>query len=224
MAVEIEFLGHATFLVRSGDEVVLIDPFLDGNPSATISADEVACSRIVISHGHADHMADAGAISKRTGSPVHAAFEICEYLGAEEGVEHLEPMNPGGRVVFDGGYVALVQAFHSSSFEGRYMGMPCGVILNIGGKTIYHTGDTALFSDMKLIGELYKPDVALVSAGDRFTMGPGHASRAAEMIGAPVAVPMHYGTWPMLAQDMSGFTPAGVRRELMTPGSVLSVD
>lgn len=224
MAVEIEFLGHATFLVRSGDEAVLIDPFLDGNPSATIGADEVVCSRIVVSHGHWDHMADAGVISKRTGAPVHASFEICEYLGSEEGVESLEPMNSGGRVAFDGGFVALVQAFHSSSYEGRYMGMPCGVILNIGGKTVYHTGDTALFSDMKLIGELYRPDVLLVCAGDRFTMGPGHASRAAEMIGAPVAVPIHYGTWPMLAQDMSGFTPAGVRCELMEPGSTLAID
>lgn len=223
MAVEIEYQGHSTFLVRCADETVLMDPFLDGNPKSTVGAGDVECTRIVISHGHADHMSDAGAIAKRTGATVHAAFEICEYLGSEHGVENLEPMNPGGRVETDSGFVALVQAFHSSSYEGRYMGQPCGVILNIGGKTIYHTGDTALFSDMQLIGELYKPDVLLVCAGDRFTMGPEHAARAAELIQAPVAVPMHYGTWPLLAQGMGRFLPTGIKRVLMEPGETMKV-
>jgi L-ascorbate metabolism protein UlaG (beta-lactamase superfamily) len=224
MAVEIEFLGHATFLIRGGKETVLIDPFLTDNPKASRKADEIECTRIVISHGHSDHMADAGPIAKRTGATVYAAYEICGYLGETYGLENLEPMNPGGCVPFEGGSVRLVQAFHSSSFEGRYMGMPCGIILGLDGKTIYHTGDTALFSDMKFLGMTYKPDALLVCAGDRFTMGPREAAHAAEWIGAPVAVPMHYATWPLLAGDMDAFTPTGVRTCLLEPGEVLTLD
>jgi L-ascorbate metabolism protein UlaG (beta-lactamase superfamily) len=223
MGVEIEFLGHATFLLRAGDEAVLIDPFLDGNPKATRAASDIECTRIAITHGHADHLSDAAPIAKRTGATVYAAFEICEYLG-EQGIENLEPMNPGGTVEFEGGSVSLVQAFHSSSFEGRYMGMPCGVIVRLGGKCVYHTGDTALFSDLQLIGEAHKPDALLVCAGDRFTMGPRDAARAAELIGAPVAVPMHYGTWPLLTDDMEPFVPTGIRTVLMEPGETLSID
>lgn len=223
MTVEIEFLGHASFLVRSGPYRVAIDPFLTDNPSAKKSAEEVDCTHVVLSHGHADHIADAGPIAKRCGATVYAAFELCEHLGAAHGIEKLEPMNPGGRVATSFGFVALTQAFHSSSFEGQYMGMPCGVVLSIGGKTIYHTGDTALFSDIKLIGALYKPDAALVCAGDRFTMGPEHAARAAEWIGAPIAVPMHYGTWPLLADDMSAFKPEGVEARAMKPGEVMEL-
>ena len=223
MTVSIEFLGHATFMIRSGDEAVLIDPFLTGNPQATVAAEAVECTRIAITHGHADHMADAASIAARTGATVYAANEICEYL-SENGCEKLEPMNPGGTVAFEGGSVSLVQAFHSSSFEGRYMGMPCGVIVTVGGKTVYHTGDTAIFHDMKLIGELYKPDVLLVCAGDRFTMGPKHAARAAEWIGAPIAVPMHYGTWPLLVDDMEPFVPTGIKTLLLQPGETLTLD
>ena len=223
MGVEIEFLGHATFLIRAGDESVLIDPFLEGNPRASTSAADVACTRVVITHGHADHMADAASIAKRTGATVYAAFEICEYLG-EQGVETLEPMNPGGTVAFEGGSVTLVQAFHSSSFEGRYMGMPCGAIVRVGDRCVYHTGDTALFSDMQMIGETHKPDALLVCAGDRFTMGPREAARAAELVGAPVAVPMHYATWPLLTDDMDPFVPTGIRTALMEPGETLTLD
>ncbi len=221
MTVEIEFLGHASFLVRSGPHAVAIDPFLTGNPSAKKSADDIDCTHIALSHGHADHFGDTPAIAKRTGATVYAAFEICNELGEHHGVEKLEPMNPGGRVETDFGFIAMTQAFHSSSYEGRYMGMPCGVVVSIGGKTIYHTGDTALFSDMKLIGELYKPDVALICAGDRFTMGPEHAARAAEWIGAPIAVPIHFGTWPLLTSDMSGFRPEGVEARIMQPGETI---
>ncbi|USN97916.1 MAG: metal-dependent hydrolase [Phycisphaeraceae bacterium] len=223
MTVKIEFLGHASFLVRSGSYTIAMDPFLNGNPVAKKSADEIECTHIVLSHGHADHIADAGPIAKRRGATVFGAFEICNFLGETHGLEKLEPMNPGGQVKTDFGFVALTRAYHSSSFDGRYMGMPCGVILSIGGKTIYHSGDTALFSDMKLIGELYRPDVALLCAGDRFTMGPEHAARAAEWVGAPVAVPMHYGTWPLLTSDMSGFKPRGVEARIMKPGEVMTV-
>ena len=179
--------------------------------------EQVECQAIALTHGHADHFGDTLSIAKANRATVYAAFEICEYCG-ENGIESVEPMNPGGRVDTDFGFVALTSAFHSSSHEGRYMGMPCGVILRIGGVTIYHCGDTGLFGDMALFGELYKPDVAMIPIGDRFTMGPELATRAAEMIGPKVAIPVHYDTWPPIEQDPAAFRPAGVEVKVMTPG------
>jgi L-ascorbate metabolism protein UlaG (beta-lactamase superfamily) len=148
---------------------------------------------------------------------VIAVFELCNFL-AELGVGRTEPGNPGGRIATPFGWVAFTQAFHSSSYEGRYLGMPCGIVAHIGGTTVYHCGDTGLFGDMRLIGEVYRPDVALIPIGDRYTMGPELATRAAEMIGAPVAIPMHYGTWPPIAQDPKAFAPKGVRVKVLKPG------
>ncbi|MEC9373025.1 MAG: metal-dependent hydrolase, partial [Planctomycetota bacterium] len=139
MGVEILFLGHAGFVLSSGKHTVAIDPFLTGNPVATMKAEEIDCTHIALTHGHADHLGDTVAIAKRTGATVFAAFEITEYLG-EQGLEKLEPGNPGGQIKTDFGFIAFTQAFHSSSYEGRYMGMPCGLIVNIGGVTIYHCG------------------------------------------------------------------------------------
>lgn len=217
MAVDITFLGHSGFLISSGGHSVAIDPFLTGNPVAKHEPQEITCTHIVLTHGHADHLGDTVAIAKNNGATVIAAYEITEYLDAE-GVENYEPANPGGRVNTDFGWVAFTQAFHSSSFDGRYMGVAAGVVLNMGGKTIYHCGDTGLFGDMKLIGEIYKPDVAMIPVGDRFTMGPELGTRAAEMIGAKIAIPIHYGTWPLLVSDISAFKPAGVEVKVMSPG------
>jgi L-ascorbate metabolism protein UlaG (beta-lactamase superfamily) len=113
---------------------------------------------------------------------------------------------------------ACVKATHSSSFNGRYLGMPFGVVVHLGGVTVYHCGDTGLFGDMKLIGEIYQPDIALVPIGDRFTMGPELATRAAELIKPKVAVPIHYKTFPPLVQDASGFKPQGVKVKVLEPG------
>ncbi|MHC5024240.1 MAG: metal-dependent hydrolase, partial [Planctomycetota bacterium] len=148
-----------------------------------------------------------------------AAFEICNYPG-DKGIAKTDPANPGGKVDTEFGSVALTQAFHSSSYEGRYMGMPCGLVISMGGVTVYHCGDTGLFSDMKLIGEIYEPDIAMIPIGDRFTMGPALATKAAEFIGAPVAIPIHYNTWPPIAQDPNEFKPAGVEVKVMQPGEV----
>lgn len=217
MSINITYLGHAAFTVEGDGHAVAIDPFLTGNPLATVEADAIRCQSIVLTHGHADHVGDTVEIARKNSATLYAAFEICEYLG-KQGVEKVEPMNPGGKVATDFGFVALTQAFHSSSYEGQYMGLPCGVIVNIAGVTVYHCGDTALFSDMKLIGEIYRPDIAMIPIGDRFTMGPELATRAAEMIKPEVAIPIHYKTWPLLVQDASDFKPAGVEKKEMQPG------
>ena len=223
MSAKLTFLGHSGFLIDDGDTTLAIDPFLTGNPKATIAADDVRCQFIALTHGHADHMGDALAIARRNDANVIAAFEICNYF-EEKGHGNVNPGNPGGRIDTEFGWVALTQAFHSSSFEGRYMGMPCGVVAHIGDKTIYHLGDTTIFRDLELIGEIYRPDLVLVPIGDRFTMGPELATRAAEMIGAPRAVPIHYDTWAPIEQDPAQFAPQGVEVEVMQPGDTLQLD
>lgn len=222
MTLSLTYLGHSGFLLKAGEHALAIDPFLTGNPVATHKPADIRCSHIALTHGHADHLGDTVAIARANRAVVYAAFEITEYLG-EQGLSKLEGMNPGGKVATPFGFVALTQAFHSSSFEGRYMGMPCGVVASIGGRTVYHCGDTGIFSDLRLIGEIYKPDVALVPIGDRFTMGPELASRAAEMIGAPLAIPIHYNTWPPIAQNPAEFKPKGVKTRALSPGQSLEI-
>lgn len=219
MGITLTFLGHAGCLLDDGKTRLAIDPFLSGNPIAVTRATDIRCEYIALTHGHADHLGDTVAIAKANGATVFAAFEITEYL-AEEGVS-AQPGNPGGRISTDFGWVAFTPAFHSSSYEGRYMGMPCGIVVHLGSVTIYHCGDTALFSDMKLIGEIYRPDIALIPIGDRFTMGPDLATRAAEWIRPKVAIPIHYKTWPLLVSDASGFQPQGVAVTALEPGESL---
>lgn len=219
MGITLTFLGHAAILVGDGTTNLAIDPFLSGNPVAAMTPKDVRCQYIALTHGHADHLGDTISVAKANKATVFAAFEIAEYLG-EQGVS-TDPGNPGGRITTDFGWVAFTQAFHSSSYNGRYLGMPCGVVVNLGGVTVYHCGDTALFGDMKLIGEIYRPDIALIPIGDRFTMGPELASKAAEWIRPKIAVPIHYKTWPLLVQDASSFRPKGVEVKVLEPGDKL---
>lgn len=229
MAVTIEYLGHSGFLIHAevpkGDFKVLIDPYLTDNPVATHKPGEIVCTHICVTHGHFDHLGDTAAISRSNAAKVYANFEICEELADLAGPT--EGMNTGGRVDTEFGFVALTQAFHSSSFQGKYMGMPCGVVLRFegageGGKdlTVYHAGDTDLFSDMKLIGEIYQPDIAMLPIGDRFTMGPELAAKAAELIKPKVAIPIHHGTWPPITVDVSRFKPNGIEVKVMKPADV----
>ncbi len=218
MALSMTFLGHSGFVFDDGNHKLAIDPFLTGNPVAKAKPQDVRCSYIALTHGHEDHVGDTVSIAKTNDATVLAAYEICNYLG-KQGIKKLEPGNPGGKINTDFGWVAFTQAFHSSSYQGQYMGLPCGLIVNMGGATVYHCGDTWLFGDMKLIGEIYKPDIACIPIGDRFTMGPELGTRAAEFIKPKVAIPIHYATFPgMLVPDASGFTPTGVEVKILEPG------
>jgi L-ascorbate metabolism protein UlaG (beta-lactamase superfamily) len=216
MGIDITFLGHAGFLLSDGTTTVAIDPFLTGNPVAVTEPKDVRCQAVVLTHGHGDHLGDTVTIAKANEATVFGAFEIYEYM-SEQGIT-AEPGNPGGKIDADWGWVAFTQAFHSSSYNGRYLGMPCGAIVHLGGVTVYHLGDTTIFGDMKLLGEFYKPDIALVPVGDRFTMGPELATMSAELIKPKVAVPMHYGTFPIIRQDATGFTPKGMEVKELKPG------
>ena len=204
--MQIKFIGHATFELTDGDANVLIDPFLaPHNPSAGVSADEVEPTHVLLTHGHSDHTADAVAVAQRTGAVCIAVTELAGWLG-EQGVENTVNPNIGGTVTTDWGSVKLVPAWHTNTApDGTVIGPPSGLIVRIGDRTIYHLGDTALFSDLKLIGDRHGPDVALVPIGGHFTMDTDDAAYACGLIGAPTVIPCHYNTFPPIEADAEAF-------------------
>ena len=223
MTCTLTYFGHSGFQISDNHVSVAVDPFLTGNPSATIKPSEVRCSHVALTHGHEDHVGDTLEIAKSNDAVLVANYELATYF-SEQGIEKTEPGNHGGRIDIDGGnWIAFTAAIHSSSYEGRYMGMPAGLVLHVGGRTIYHCGDTDIFGDMALIGEMYKPDVALIPIGDRFTMGPEMASRAADLIGAPRVVPIHYNTWPPIEVDVSKFRPTKASVDIMAAGDTIAL-
>ena len=219
MSLQITFLGHSGFLISDGKCTLAIDPFLTGNPVAVHRHEDIACDYVCLTHGHEDHFGDTLQITGANDATVIANFEICAYCESQ-GVRKTEPGNPGGRIYTPFGYVAFTPAIHSSSYQGQYMGVAAGLVISIGDHKIYHAGDTALFSDMKLIGEVVKPDIAMLPCGDRFTMGPKLARMAAEMIKPKYAIPVHHSTWPLLTSDLAEFHPAGVEVKHMAPGDI----
>jgi len=201
--MEVRFLGHACFELSDGDTTVLIDPFLTGNPKAAISAQDVKPTTILLTHGHSDHFGDTVDIAKRTGAPVVAIVEIAHELG-EDGVEAFDP-NLGGTVRFDWGWVKLVPAWHTSTTPQGTVNTPAGLLVSFEGVVIYHLGDTALFSDLQLVGRRTPIDIALMCIGGHYTMDRTDAVEAAYLIGAKTVVPCHYNTFPLIETDAEAF-------------------
>jgi L-ascorbate metabolism protein UlaG (beta-lactamase superfamily) len=223
--MELRFLGHAAFALSDGDITVLVDPFLSGNPKAAASAEELDATTILVSHGHGDHLGDTIAIAKRTGAPVVAVVELANEIGGA-GVEVRDP-NLGGTVPFDWGSVKLVPAWHTSTTPKGTTSIACGLLIDFRGTTIYHLGDTCLFSDLQLVGRGREIDVALVPIGGHYTMDRHDAVEAARLVGAKVVVPMHYDTFPPIATDVQAFrddveTQTGSQVVVLAPGESLT--
>lgn len=200
MSTKVTWLGHATLLIEVNGTRLLIDPFLSENPQATIKPEEAQANYILISHGHFDHVADALAVARRTGATVISNFEICTWFN-KQGYENTHPQHIGGGFNYPFGRVKLTLALHGSTLpDGTSGGNPCGFLLYLEGKKIYHAADTGLFGDMRLIGE-EGIDLAVLPIGDNFTMGPDDALRAVKLIQPKVVIPIHYNTWELIAQD-----------------------
>ena len=229
--MHLTWLGHSAFHLHAGGVDVLIDPFFTGNPTfpegyeAKLSKVDV----VAITHGHGDHLGDAERLVKQHRATLVAIYEVCQYLGAR-GVDNMEPMNIGGTITTHGLTISMVNAQHSAAVidDGTpvTMGDPAGLVIRTAERTVYHAGDTGLFSDMALIQRLYRPDVGLLPIGDRLTMGPEHAAIACnEFLDLEVAVPIHHGTWPLLPGDPTTFRErvTGTRVDLPKPGETLEL-
>ncbi len=209
--LKLTYYGHATFLLDDGTTKLLIDPFLEGNPLAPIKPDAVNAQYIVVTHGHGDHLGDAIPIAKRCGATIIAVYELADFCAKQGATTHA--MSIGGGHEFSFGKVKFTIAHHGSSFDGKYLGSPAGVLVTMGGTTTYHTGDTGLFYDMKLIGEMNPVDVLLVPIGDNYTMGIDDAVKAVELVNPKFVVPMHYNTFPAIKTDPNEFL-----KKVMTKG------
>ena len=196
MAVELTWLGHATWLVSTGEHRILLDPFLDDSPTAPIKAAEAEADFILVSHGHFDHIADVANIANRTGAQVYAVYEIADWLGKNHSVENANGMNIGGAIELPFGKIKMVPAVHSSGLpDGSYGGVAGGFLVKVGDRKIYFACDTALFSDMQMIGAVGL-DVAVLPIGDLFTMGPEDSVTATDLLKPKTVLPAHYNTWP----------------------------
>jgi L-ascorbate metabolism protein UlaG (beta-lactamase superfamily) len=204
LTVDIRFLGHAAFELTHDGMTVLIDPFLTGNPKAAVSADEVAADAILLTHGHSDHLGDTVAIAKRTGADVVAIVEIAAEL-SEDGVEKVHNPNIGGTVELDWGWVKLVPAWHTSTTPKGTANTPAGLLVHMGDRTIYHLGDTGLFSDLALAKRGNPIDAALMCMGGHFTMDRWDAVEAAKLVEARQIIPCHYDTFPPIQSNVQAF-------------------
>jgi L-ascorbate metabolism protein UlaG (beta-lactamase superfamily) len=196
--------GHSTFSMQANGYNLLIDPFFSGNPSAKTTADEAAADFILLTHGHGDHVGDTLAIAKRTGAQVISNFEVGNWVMAQ-GHQNVHQQHIGGGFQHPFGHLKLTIAFHGSSMpDGSYGGMPAGFLLTTEGKRIYIAGDTALYSDMALIGR-GGLDLAVLPVGDNYTMGPEDGLTAVTFLKPKAVIPCHYNTWPLLEIDVTGW-------------------
>ncbi len=227
--LKITWLGHATVLIQSaGGTTVLVDPFIEQNPKYPKSYELPAkIDYILLTHGHGDHISDAAPVAKKHGSTVVAIYELADYV-AKQGVEKTVGMNLGGTVEIGDITAGMVDARHSSGAQDstgtHYVGVAAGyVIMPRGGPVLYHAGDTHVFGDMRLIGELYRPEVAMLPIGGHFTMGPREAAMAVRYLGAKTVLPLHWGTFPMLTgtpAELKKLVDDGVKVVEWSPGDV----
>jgi len=223
------YLGHSAFYIEGNGIKALIDPFLTNNPWNIAKPESFTdLNYIFVTHGHGDHLGDAIEIAKRTGATVVSIFEVCQYCNLK-GVENIHPMHIGGRYKFPFGTVKLVPAAHGSSVieNGQVvtLGCPCGMLIEVEGKTIYHAGDTGLIADMELIGKYEKVYIALLPIGGNFTMDIKDAVIAAEMVKPELAIPMHFKTWPIIDAEPEKFKELaesrGIKAKVINPGEEL---
>lgn len=207
--MKVSYHGHSVVKIQTDKHTIVIDPFINGNGQTDLKVEDLKVDVILLTHGHNDHVGDTIQLAKQNNALVVAPFELATYLGWK-GL-NVHPMHIGGSHKFEFGTVKFTQAFHGSSYEEEdeqkivYTGMPAGILFKNEGKTVYHAGDTALFSDMKLLGEFEDLDLAFLPIGDNFTMGPEDAAIAAKWIKAKTVVPMHYNTFPVIEQDPKEF-------------------
>lgn len=205
MAISLTWLGHATWMIDIGDQKILLDPFITDNPAAPVKTEEVTADAILISHGHFDHVADAAAIANKNDATVVAIYEIASWFSQNHGVKNTIGMNIGGQTKLDSCTVKMTNAIHSSQLpDGSDGGNPAGFVVSAEGKNIYFACDTALFSDMQLIGK-QGIDLAVVPIGDLFTMGIQDSIEAIKLINPKQVLPTHFNTWPPIEQDSAAW-------------------
>ena len=206
--MKVTYHGHSVVKIETGGKTILIDPFITGNGLTDLTVEDIKPDVIILTHGHNDHVGDTVQLAKENDSLVIANDELSTYL-SWQGLR-VHGMHIGGAYQFEFGKVKLTPAFHGTGLQTGenqivYCGMPAGILFMAEGKTIYHAGDTALFSDMKLIGERHPIDLAFLPIGDNYTMGPEDAAYAAKLLAAKTIVPIHYNTFPVIKQDPQDF-------------------
>ena len=224
--MNIQYLGHSCVLIETGSHRVIVDPFVSGNPLCPVGVDDLQPDFVVLTHAHGDHWGDTLEFARR-GAFVISTFEIVTYAQRQDGAVQGRPMNNGGSAQFEFGRVTFTNAWHSSSFpDGTYGGSPMGVILEIEGKRVHHAGDTALFSDLKLVGDRGL-DLSFVPIGDNFTMGPDDALEAVRLLRPKAVVPVHYNTFDLIRQDGDAFadraSALGFAGHALAPGATLTL-